>query len=369
MTGGAKVKLFAKEDVNTGRQFEFDFAKAVCILGMVLVHCCEELAPEAAEESALYFIVVIVLDALFGAGTFMTCMGLGMVYSRSTPDKLIRRGAGLLVIAYVLNFLRGFVPYGIAYLGGKETLENIISYLLCNDILMFAALAMMLYGLLKKWRASDGVICLVALGMSIVGSFARFLDVGPYWLNQILGTVIATADPLNAETVSAFPLLNWFIIVVMGTVLGKYLRRCTNMNKFYAITFPSSAVILAVYMAIAIPNHLGLMQGDLIYYYHMTTFDACIVMTGAVFAVGLYHYIGKILSASVKKVITVMSTNINRVYCIHWVIIGWIGAVFAMLDYEGMDTPALIVSAIAIYVISNIAAEVYRRHKKAKIAK
>ena len=36
------MTLFDKEKINTGRQIEADFAKAVCLIGMVLVHAFEE---------------------------------------------------------------------------------------------------------------------------------------------------------------------------------------------------------------------------------------------------------------------------------------------------------------------------------------
>ncbi|MCQ2545621.1 MAG: heparan-alpha-glucosaminide N-acetyltransferase domain-containing protein, partial [Clostridia bacterium] len=121
------MKLFGKEEINTSRQFEFDMAKAVCILGMVFVHCFETLSCGDAEGGVTYYIFVIVLDAIFGAGTFMICMGLGITYSwKDNADKLLRRGAIIFVLGYVLNIVRDALPCLILIPFGESTIEESI---------------------------------------------------------------------------------------------------------------------------------------------------------------------------------------------------------------------------------------------------
>lgn len=359
------MKLFGKDEVNLSRQFEFDFAKAICILGMVFVHCFEELTAPATDSSTAYYLMVTVLDSIFGAGTFMLCMGLGIAYSwKENANKLIKRGIMIFLFGYMLNVARDGIPCLLLILLGKESWNNLVMYLLCDDIMPFAGLALMLFGILKKLKFSDLAVFLTALGMSIIGSFVRFIDCGSTLWNELAGLFVGTYSKVDPDVYGCFPLLNWFIIVVIGYLYAKAIRRCRNLNLYYAISFPVSAVILAVYMFISIPNGLGMMNSDILYYYHFSTPNALILFTGAVFATGLYHFIALPFSNRFKKIITRISSNINRIYCTHWIIIGWTAAVFTLADYDGFGDTAAFVVGVVIFITSNILAEIYTRRKE-----
>lgn len=362
------MRLFGKEEINRSRQFEFDLAKAVCILGMVFVHCFEELAAETTAETAAYYVVVIVLDCIFGAGTFMLCMGLGISYSwKGNADKFIKRGVYIFLLGYLLNFVRDVVPHLLLLVPkGLETLEGQLVWLLNDDILPFAGLALFLFGVLKKLKFSDLAVLLTALGMSVVGSFVRFADLGGTVRNLLAGLFIGTSSADNPEVMGCFPLLNWFIIVVIGYLYGEAIRRCRDCKRYYAIAFPVSGVFLAVYMLLAIPNRLGMMNDDILYYYHFSTPNALVLFAGAVFATSMYHYISLLFSDTLKRRITGISVNINRIYCIHWVIIGWIAAVLCRIDHEGFGSGASFAVGVAIFTVSVILAELYTRRKTSK---
>ncbi len=361
--------LFGKEEVNLSRQFEFDMAKAVCILGMVLVHCFESIAAPSAEDGTAYYIMVIVLDCIFGAGTFMLCMGLGIAYSwKENASKLIKRGAAIFVIGYVLNILRDCIPESILTLMGKSEWAEVLRVFLCNDILPFAGLALMLFGILKKLKLSDLALFLVSLGMSVVGSLVRFVDLGNTPVNQIAGLFIGTLDEVMPDEMSVFPLLNWFIVVVIGYLYAKAIRRCKNIGAYYAVSFPVSAVILGIYLLVCIPRELGMMNSSMLYYYQFSTPNVLILFLGAVFATGAYHYISLLFSEKVKKVITRMSSNINSVYCIHWVMIGWLRFFINANDLPLLGDAAVFAAGLLIFVLANVLAEFYVRKIKHKQA-
>lgn len=360
------MKLFGKEPVNTGRQFEFDFAKAVCILGMVIVHCFEALSADSVAESGAYYAFDTVLDALFGAGTFMVCMGLGIAYSwKGDARKLTGRGLSIFLLGYLLNFLRDGIPDLIRMAAGIDTLDTFLLDISITDILPFAGLALMLFGFLKKHGVSDLGLFVIALAMSVAGSFIRCLDIGHYLLDNLAGLIFGTFDPIDEFAVATFPLLNWFIIVVAGYEYGQLLMRCTDVEKYYRISFPVSGALLAVYMLLAIPNRVGMMSGEIIYFYQMTTPEAFMMLTAAVFVTGMYHFVSKPLTDKIKNVVTEMSSNINEVYIIHWLIIGWFSLVLDLAGSGGLDTPALVIAAAAIFIAANvIAAAVKRRRQK-----
>ena len=363
------MRLFGREEINTSRQFEFDMAKAVCILGMVFVHCFEALSAESADDGPAYYIMVIVLDAIFGAGTFMASMGIGIAYSwKNDADKLIRRGIRIFLLGYLLNIVRDAIPQTILWLVGKAETDDILISLFCTDIMPFAGLALLLFGLLKKAKLSDLWVLIVALAMSAAGSFIRFLDIGHFVANDIAGVIFGTFDPISEDTVAAFPLLNWFIIVVAGYLYGNLLRRCTNKDRYYAIALPVSGIILAVYIAIAIPTRLGMLNGELISYYQMTTPEAVILLVGAVFATSIYYYLGKLFNEKTKAFITRMSANLNSIYCIHWVIIGWTCFFFVLADYDGLGGGAVFAVGVVLFIVANVLAAQWKKYKKNKQA-
>jgi len=364
------MKLFSKNEVNTGRQFEFDLAKAICILGMVFVHCFEELPlTVSGYDGSLYYTFVIVLDAIFGAGTFMICLGVGLTYTKkNNPNDFIKRGLITFLLGYALNAVRFDLPYiPFAFMGEIDLLDC----LLYTDIMQFAGLAFLLFGLLKKIKVPDWGIACIAVAMSVVGSFVRFININNIYVSELLGLFVGTITPLEYETYFApFAIFNWFIFVVFGYFFGKLIRRVENIEKFYAITTAISGVVVVTYLCIAIPNRYGMMSGELINYFQMTSWESIIIMMGAVFAFGFYHYISKLFNDKTKTFITRLSINTNKTYCIHWVMIGFAIAILWVFYGEGLKTYIIVLIAIFIYVTSSLLAElVMRRSEKKKALK
>ncbi len=361
-----KRKLFVKDEVNTSRQIQFDIAKVVCLIGMVFVHCFEELGlNDISDGSVAQYITVVVLDCLFGAGTFMACMGVGIAYSwKENTAKLMKRGLLLVGIAYLLNTFRIVIPFwGLTFFGHDVWTDIAIGFF-DLDILQFAGLALFLFALLKWFKVSDLMLFVIACVMSIAGSFVFCWDAGGLVPNELLGLFVGTKSPDNDEIIACFPLLNWFIIVIFGYLYGKCLRHCTNLNKFYAFAFPMSTAILAVYMGIAIPNKHGMMSGNLDYFYQMNTLSAAVVISGAIFASGLYHYLAKIIPALIQRLLTRLSSNINSFYCIHWVMIGWINAVIIYLGMDGLEDDQIIITSILILLSAGLLADLFRHKLK-----
>ncbi|MCQ2418638.1 MAG: hypothetical protein MJ085_02525 [Clostridia bacterium] len=381
------MRLFNKQLVNTGRQVEADFAKMICIIGMVFVHAFEEVGgffPGPGEESSLAYIFVVVLDAIFGAATFMFCMGFGIAYSpNSDADALIKRGGKLLLFGYLLNFARDCIPYLLNYIITRDTylISDALMMQLCNDILQFAGLALLLFGLLKKWRVSDLGLVIVALAMSAFGSFFRNFDI-PELLNirngnlrtvanQLGGLIFGTvySEDLTLEA-SCFPLLHWFIFVVAGYLFAKAMMRCSNKGRFYGIVAPCGAGLVTVYMLLAIPNKLGMMSEDLNMYYHLTTPEAllCIVATLTVF--GMYYGLSRLLPDAVSRFAIRISKNLTKIYIIHWILIGFsLAAIITAIQLRGIaqdnwpqaTTLQTVMFGIGILLTATLLAEIIQR--------
>lgn len=351
------MKILNSNEVNTGRQIEADIAKAICIVGMVLVHMYEEFeAPflDTGFQNAL----VNVIQTLVGAPCFMFCMGLGISYTKNNSgDDLLKRGFQILLIGYTLNFVRGSILYpicaAIRHYPTSEIIYGTYIRFMENDILQFAGMALIIMGLLKKLKLDNKKILLVSVGLSIIGSFVRFVSVNPY-LDYPLGLFIGTYD-VEADMVRTyFPSFNWLIFVCAGNVYGDILKRVEDKKKFYGIFVPVFGVIVAIYLLFAIPNQIGMINPDLKWYYHLTTFDACFSIMSCVAILGIYYFISLVLPEIIKKFLTSVSRNINRIYCIHWVIL-YNASIFmhVYLEKDYLDSMLICnVAAICLFLFS-----------------
>ena len=391
------MRLFSKSIVNSGRQTEADFAKAVCLIGMVFVHVFEEIPlyfiNGSLEESTTAYVLVIVLDAIFGAATFMFCMGFGVTFTKKAedPSYLIRRGIKLLICGYIFNIVRLVIPEIIRDLSRHETetlLTDLLSMFMLLDIFQFAGLALLLLGLLKKWRLSDRSIVFTALGMSIAGSFVRDFPIADMLgIEKPVPAIVTTLTTgLFAGSVfgfdptlesSPFPLLNWFIFVVAGYLFAKMLRHCENKKRFYTIASCSGGALVILYMLIAIPNRIGMMSGNINQYYHLTTPEALLCIIASISVFGMYYGLSNILPKAVSKAAGVISHNLTYTYVIHWVLIEWSLTVIAILSFcFGKDPDTVnvtvgqaILFALIILTAALTLAILYRNHKENKRVK
>ena len=349
-------KLFVAEEVNTSRQVEFDIAKTVCIVLMIAIHCFEQLNyfSDHLDTQPLYYFFVIVMDALFCANIFVGSMGLGMSYSRNQdPESYIKRGFRLFCSGYLLNFLRITIPYTLLSCLGILPWKELFWWTISDDILQFGGLAFILFGFLKKIKCSDRTILFISLGMSIVGSLVRFVHFENTVVNQLVGLFIGTIDANLGDEASCFPLLNWFIIVVISYMYAKKLRHCSNIDRFYTLALPVSGVIVGTYMAYAIPNRFGMLSGNISQYYFLSTPNVLIMFSSLIFATSVYHFAAKLISDKLKAGIIKISNNLTPIYYVQWIIIG--GIIYttgAIMGWKNISTATVVFIAILVTMCS-----------------
>lgn len=323
---------------------------------MIYAHCFEEMSEftDNLDAQPLYYIVVVVLGVLFGAGIFVGSMGLGITYCRNQePESFIKRGFRIFCSGYLLNLLRYTIPFSVLGFLGLMRWKELLWWTIGNDILQFAGLAFILFGILKKLKCSDRTIFLISLGMSIVGSFVRNIDLGNTVINQQVGHFIGTCDAEFGEETACFSLLNWFIIVVVSYLYAKKLRHCADTDRYYAIALPVSGVILGAYMAFAIPNRFGLLSGDLAEYYVVTTPNAFLLILGMIFATSVYHFAAKLISEKLKAGIIRISNSLTPIYYAQWIIIsGIVSTAASIFNCRDIGTGTVVIIAGIISVIS-----------------
>lgn len=356
-----REKIFSKDIVNSGRQQELDLGKAVLIFCLALVHCVIECTPEERLVQGIPFLFDTVIGGPLGAPMFMFAMGFGMVYTKhNTPGDYVRRGIRIGITGYALNLCRFLVPFLAGYLLTGDAGKYIVPLpyrVLGNDVLQFAALAMLVIALFVRLRLSKAAMLFICLGMSVLGTVLNGVDAGSPAGNIFLGYLVGTEDAAGA-VFSDFPLLNWLIVPVGGYVFGERLLHVRNKNLFYGVLSPVCMLVCAVYFPIGIYYGRGMFGEGQNCYYHISTADVLISIAAAVGMLGIYHVIGPRLPGRAARRATQISRNINVVYCIHWVFVMWITNVllYVARGTQELPTSATLLLGLGISTVSIVAA-------------
>lgn len=322
-----KDKIFSDNEINTSRQWELDLARAVIIFCLALIHVTIECTSDEGLCSGIPYLFDTVIGGPFSAPMYMFVMGVGMSYTKkNSPVRYFARGVKIFVFGYVLNICRFLIPYtmGYAITGDREVyLEPLLYKVLCNDILTFAGLALMVMALFIKLDMTHTLMVAAAAVMCAAGTLLNGVDVGNPLGNIFLGYLIGTEDA-DGMVLSDFPVLNWMMFPVCGYVFGTWLKRVKDKDLFY-LTFSLPALaIAAVYFAFGIYHETGMFGEGQNCFYHMVFSDVLASICLTVGIIGVYYFTLKILPAGLFNIAVIISENITSIYFIHWVLVSFV---------------------------------------------
>lgn len=352
--------LLVKEPVNTGRQKEIDVVKAFTILMMIVCHCIEEIYA-SYQGDILATVIREYENQIFGAQAFMICMGIGIVYSRrSTPQTHIARGFSLFIVGQVMNLARYAVPNLIGYaVTGDVFYRKTVFLVFSSDIMQFAGLTFLLIGILQKLKFSELKMFVVSILMNLVGMLlAQKVDTGNYVINQFLGWFISN----QAE--SYFPFLHWFIYPAFGMVFGTILKCVKDKNQFYKTLLIPTGIFTIIYIFVAarIDQPFFLVIQNLESFNSMGITDALAQLVCNVCFICIGFYVSNILPEGIYKGVSFISGNINRFYCVQWVLIAFVDAALSLLSIEVTQALALYAIALALIVLTWFIVLYYSTH-------
>lgn len=351
--------LFNTEEVNTGRQWAFDFTKFIAIVSMVVVHTFIYIYGEENMDNGFQYRLNNIYGGVLAAPAFMFAMGVGVAYSRRTDARtMMLRGIKLIVAGYLLNLVRCLPPL-LLWQGnyGAEYYESFIEELILFDILQFAGFSFLLFALLQ-WLCSGtrqhvlpAVVLLVGLALSVFGTFVRFVDMGSTLGNLLCYPFVG----IHVGSIwTSFPLANWFIFVAAGYWTGKLIRRCNDLDRFYALVVPASGIIFAMGMIYLTHRAMGMFgeENDDAFYF-LTPLDSFICIAGTFLVSGVGHFLmphePKVVFNEVKQV----ANDVTRIYLIHWFFVAYLvgGILCGILGWVPNQFVALFLS-LAILIVS-----------------
>ncbi len=363
--------VLSADVINTGRQAELDIGKALPVLCLAFVHCIIECCTEAQ----LYFGIPLLFDSVIGgpmsAPMFLFCMGATVHYSKvKTPQKMVQRGLHILLIGFILNICRFFIPFIIGWLitgNAEKYLVPLPYFVFGNDVLQFAGLAFLCLALFTKLKTPKWLMAVIALALSIAGSFLRTTDMGNDVLNVIFGWFIGTVNEENL-IISDFPLFNWLIIPVCGYIFGSVLLHVKDKKKFYLSFSPVLLTLALIVLAFELPAEVGMFGDGQNAYYHLYTFDAITCMALTLGLLGLYYGLSRILPKRIMQFLTYTSSHITKFYCVHWVLVRVITNVvlYVVLGTQLIPVWEIMLISLAIVVSTFLVLVVYDRFKARK---
>lgn len=345
--------MFSKEKINNGRQLELDIARGLAVLFMIIIH------------AQIYFANANTLDTYFAdfndftgdipaAPMFMFLLGVGINYTRKNdPALMFKRGLGLIFTGYILNFVRGFVPSIIqAYnLADIDYLYEAITELLYVDILQFSGLAMIMFGVFKKFNFKTTKIAITAIVLALLNLVMLNVKTD----NAIISAFTGLFWGSNENTF--FPFLTWMFYPIAGYIFGGFLIRCTDKKKFYVISAIISAIVFfgGTYLfniVFEIPNGL---TSDIGYYQHFITDN--ITFTGfVILEISILSFIAPFVPKFLQKIASRWSKNVTTIFCIHWVIVTWSTLVIPL---QSLEMFSFIMYLIILIPVSDFLANYY----------
>ena len=354
---GGKSTLIIFNEINgmtmtEAKRFEeLDIAKALSIVGMVLIHTLEYIDPDAEPEfeTAYGIFADSIWGGLFAAPLFMFCMGITINFSsKSEPVIVFKRGLKLFLLSVSLNIVRDTLPnFIMGWAGlGDDCFDYGVEAIFYVDILQFAGLAFVLTGMLKYAKANDTLLIIIATVLSLVGTLMYSVRLESTVLNYILGYFVG----LESCTVSYFPLCNWYLIVVIGILTGKRIINHNDFRRRFRIMAPCCWVVTIAYIALGL-NGIGEFFVTEYGEYHMHTQDAllcCIAAMAVISAAGLF--VEKI-PATVQRLAGNMSRNITTIYIVSWLIISW-AINLLLVNLIGVEFDLLTGSALAAVILA-----------------
>lgn len=359
--------MFDRREINTGRQFEIDVAKALAVIFMVVVHAFEQLTNMA--NIGLYRVV-----EFFGcppaAGVFMFSMGIGMVYTKhNSPAEFAKRGIKLILMGIALNFFRET----ILILAGKIlAVENawkdvsILHSMLIIDILQFAGMAFLITALLKKLKMKPWMILAVAVLMNAIGGIvAGSFGTLPAAAQDIIGMCIYTAiEP-------AFPAFGWYIYPALGICFAHILRYVSNKTVFYGRMLILSIVNL-VFITLGYAK-AGLDVTEFFMtsaYYEQSPITVLWCLSVVAVCISVYYFLSLAIKGKLQKTVQYISANVNTIYIIQWLIITYSIAILVLIDKDVFPSEWGVLIGLIITTISIAICMLYNKLKvKVKVHK
>jgi uncharacterized membrane protein len=318
------------------RLLSIDLARGLAVFFMIAVHTLEVFASEEVKNSVFGQIIEF-LGGPPAAPVFMTLMGFSYIYSRKSELKpRLLRGFKLFLSGYLLNILRGVIPFTLSTHLKMDIVQtfpleklNEYSILTIVDILQFAGIALMIMSLIQEFKINKYIILFTAFLISMLSpflwGFTLNITVADHVFELFWGD-----QPIEFSFIAnkiAFPVFPWLSFPLLGMYLGETMKNTIDQNRTFKHFGIGGIVVLLIGIAISY-NNIEYHFND---YYHSRQ-GAMLFMCGFVV---FWIYITKIAidklpANKLFELLFKWSKGVTNIYFAQWIIIIWSIAVYGI---------------------------------------
>ena len=347
------------------RLLEFDYLKFLLIIIMIANHVCEYFQFYIGYMDSKFADIVFWMCSLGTAVSFMFCMGAGMVFTRNKdPKSLINRGIWLFVVGYLLNFVRGTLFVLVFDLGKADFLDNLLDETLTVDIFIFAGLAFILTGFLRKKNLSIYKIFIISLFMLLVGNTFMAADID-YKQLGIFSYFTDLILPLTGKDHEAFSLTTWYWYVICGAFFAEFLLNSKSKDRFYKGVFIFSVIFsllgIVTFKIFNIDTFFTLSE----MYYQPTLIHFPITIGTCLIFLSFFYFFRKKIN-NFDRFMMFVGTSLPKIYLTHWIVIKWLvlsTVIVFIYPTFGMNDPLAFVIVVISILLSFGLVYLYNRLK------
>jgi uncharacterized membrane protein len=338
-----------------------DLARGFTVLFIPAIHCVILYSSFEVHHSLLGTVFAFIAEWP-GAQILMLLMGVSFALSRSnSPKKVLRKVIALLVIGYLMNYLKFVLPIQVGimpkdflalYANGQFTQ---LDYFLTGDIMQFAAISLVILLLVSRSAYSALVASYLAVAVILVSPLLWDLQSDNLFLNHLLSLLVG--KPPNTY----FPLFPWLVYPLAGFAIGIAIK--IKYHKLYRDLFVAGTLVfLFEYLTQFTKFHFTATS------FYRTNPDGTLMHLAFVVAwFAMWHYISKKYARNkFFSLLIFMSKNITLIYFIQWVLIF---CCFPLFGYHrlalGMSIAVSVsMSAITFFIVYAITNISQRRNTK-----
>lgn len=331
----------------------FDLAAGLAVLFMILVHVLWHWGrPETWVGP--FGELVSYLAGPTAAPVFAFLMGASLgAAPRTTFGSMAARGLWLVVLGYVLNFLRGVIPATLGLQAGVITAPDVYPY--------------------DAWWLATTVDLHHMVGLSLIATAALRTRIEPNWVWLALAGLLIVVAPPVRTFVAGTPLLDapltpilgsapnvyyavipWLAFPLGGAVFGRAMARTADRGRLFLLGAAVGLPLLAAGVVLIAIQRPGF---DVFTYWRMPVSFAV-----AIFGVILIWLAACELVTRLPRVDRVFgvvyrwSDRVIAMYFAHWIIVGWGVAIVGFRDLAlGPVILAMAAAVVATHYLSKLA--------------
>ena len=250
--------MFAKQDVNTGRQVELDYMKGLFVPMILFIHAFQMLG--GPDTLVPVYKIIYIIATMTGAAIFMFVLGVGSVYSKKSDKELAMYGVKLVIMEFVWNALTLALPMIIGQLirtfsgltpNWEETWMRLPVMLEYINVFFIAGMCYFVIVICRKLKLPAVWYFVLASMLFIVNPYLYMYDKATEnaVVDYILKTFVGGRDAVSLTFISLLP------HALLGVGFGKILRRTENKGKLYGILAIPLALIVVGYFVYAVITH------------------------------------------------------------------------------------------------------------------